>query len=134
MSTLSKDFKVKNGLQVAEGGTFGAPVTVGTPTGPAHATTKSYVDGILLVPGPAGADAEFLVSETPPTTATDGQIWLDPSTASSYTYLDGFWIELSGPVGATGPQGIQGEIGPTGPAGTSTAGSESLNLFLLMGA
>ena len=131
MSTLSKDFKVKNGLQVAEGGTFGAPVTVGTPTGPAHATTKSYVDGILLVPGPAGADAEFLVSETPPTTATDGQIWLDPSTASSYAYLDGFWIELSGPVGATGPQG---EVGPTGPAGTSTGGSESLNLFLLMGA
>lgn len=44
MSTQSKDFKVKNGLVVANGGTFGGPVVVGTPTLDAHAATKAYVD------------------------------------------------------------------------------------------
>lgn len=44
MSTASKDFKVKNGLQVNSGGTFGAPVTVATPTENLHAATKEYVD------------------------------------------------------------------------------------------
>lgn len=44
MSTSNKDFKVKNGLTVSGGGTFGSPVTVGTPTLDSHAATKAYVD------------------------------------------------------------------------------------------
>jgi hypothetical protein len=32
MTTVDKDFKVKNGLVVANGGTFGNAVTVGAPT------------------------------------------------------------------------------------------------------
>jgi hypothetical protein len=44
LSTASKDFRVKNGLQVNSGGTFGAPVTVATPTENLHAATKEYVD------------------------------------------------------------------------------------------
>lgn len=44
MTTQSKDFKVKNGLQVGQGGSFGGAVVVGTPTSTDHATTKTYVD------------------------------------------------------------------------------------------
>ena len=44
MATVDKDFKVKNGLVVALGGTFGGTVIVGTPTEAAHAATKEYVD------------------------------------------------------------------------------------------
>jgi hypothetical protein len=44
LATASKDFRVKNGLQVTNGGTFGAPVTVATPTENLHAATKEYVD------------------------------------------------------------------------------------------
>jgi hypothetical protein len=44
LSTASKDFKVKNGLQVNSGGTFGAPVVLPTPTDDTHATNKGYVD------------------------------------------------------------------------------------------
>ena len=32
MATVDKDFKVKNGLVVTNGGTFGDAVTVGAPT------------------------------------------------------------------------------------------------------
>ena len=46
MTTTDKDFKVRNGLTVSEGGTFGGPVAVGTPTDPSHAVTKEYIDSI----------------------------------------------------------------------------------------
>jgi hypothetical protein len=44
VATLDKDFKVKNGLSVALGGSFGGTVSVGSPTDAAHAATKEYVD------------------------------------------------------------------------------------------
>lgn len=47
MSTANKDFKVKNGIQVSEGGAFGGPVAVGTPTDPTHAVTKEYLESVL---------------------------------------------------------------------------------------
>lgn len=135
MTTQNKDFRVKHGLDVANGGTFGGPVTVGTPTGPDHAATKDYVDSISLVTGPTGAlgptgatgsagptgatgpAAEFLVSPTPPTSPQEGQIWFDPTAAAEYVYYDGYWVELSGPQGIQGPTGPTGPIGPTGALG-----------------
>lgn len=135
MTTTNKDFKVKHGLDVANGGTFGGPVTVGTPTGPAHAATKDYVDSISLITGPTGADgsigptgaagptgatgpaAEFLVTSTPPSSPQEGQIWFDPTAAAEYVYYDGYWVELSGPQGIQGPTGPTGPIGPTGALG-----------------
>jgi len=49
MATVNKDFRVKHGLNVAEGGTFGSTVTVATPTENTHATTKLYVDSREVV-------------------------------------------------------------------------------------
>lgn len=135
MTTTNKDFKVKHGLAVANGGTFGGPVTVGTPTGPDHAATKDYVDGISLITGPTGADgsigptgamgptgatgpaAEFLVTSTPPLSPQEGQIWFDPAAAAEYVYYDGYWVEISGPQGIQGPTGPTGPTGPIGPLG-----------------
>ncbi len=52
MTTTDKDFKVKNGLAVTDGGTFGGPVAVGTPTDPDHAVTKEYLDAVIsALPG-----------------------------------------------------------------------------------
>lgn len=51
MTTTDKDFKVKNGLAVSEGGTFGGPVTVAPPTNPFHAVTKEYIDNIAGLDG-----------------------------------------------------------------------------------
>lgn len=44
MTTSDKDFKVKNGLQVIQGGVFGGTVEASTPTLPEELTTKAYVD------------------------------------------------------------------------------------------
>jgi len=86
LSTIDKDFKVKNGLNVTGEGTFGGPVTVGTPTGPNHAATKDYVDNISLTPGPTGPEGP-------------------PSTQAGPT----------GPAGSDGATGPTGATGATGP-------------------
>lgn len=56
MTTNNKDFKVKNGIQVSEGGTFGGPVSVGTPTDPSHAVTKDYIDLLVVLAGLSAID------------------------------------------------------------------------------
>jgi len=82
MATENKDFKVKNGLAVANGGTFGGAVTVGTPTIASHAATKAYVDSLT---------GSMAVSSTAPSSPTNGTQWLDTSTNRVNFYYDGSW-------------------------------------------
>ena len=56
MATIDKDFKVKNGIQVSEGGIFGGPVSVGAPTDPSHAVTKDYIDLLIVLAGLSSID------------------------------------------------------------------------------
>jgi len=81
MATVDKDFRVKNGLVVANGGTFGSAVTVGTPTINAHAATKEYVDSLT----------GMAVSSTAPSSPTNGKQWLDTTTNRVNFYYDGAW-------------------------------------------
>ncbi len=81
MATDNKDFKVKNGLAVANGGTFGGAVTVGTPTASTHAATKAYVDSVT----------GMTVSSTAPSSPTNGKQWLDTATNRVNFYYDGTW-------------------------------------------
>lgn len=71
MTTVTKDFKVKNGLIVANGGTFGNAVVVGEPTANNHATTKEYVDSLV---------GGMQVSNTAPLSPEDGDLWFDTIT------------------------------------------------------
>jgi hypothetical protein len=71
VATTNRDFKVKHGLSVAEGGTFGSPVTVGTPTTNGHAATKLYVDTKAPVAPPAASA---------PASPVNGQLWFDTVT------------------------------------------------------
>jgi hypothetical protein len=71
VATTNRDFKVKHGLSVAEGGTFGSPVTVGTPTINGHAATKLYVDTKAPVAPPAASA---------PASPVNGQLWFDTVT------------------------------------------------------
>ena len=82
MATENKDFKVKNGLAVANGGTFGGAVTVGTPTSAAHAATKEYVDSLT---------GSMTVSSTAPSSPTNGKQWLDTGTNRVNFYYSGSW-------------------------------------------
>ena len=82
MATVDKDFKVKNGLAVANGGTFGGAVTVGTPTSASHAATKAYVDSVT---------GSMAVGTTAPSSPTNGTQWLDTATNRVNFYYDGSW-------------------------------------------
>lgn len=81
MATVDKDFRVKNGLVVANGGTFGGAVTVGTPTIAAHAATKEYVD----------SSTGMYVSAYAPSSPTNGKQWLDTGTNRVNFYYNGAW-------------------------------------------
>ena len=80
MATVEKDFKVKNGLIVTNGGSFGGAVEVGTPTINAHAATKEYVDSRSMA-----------VGSTAPSSPTNGTMWLDTTTNRVNFYYDGSW-------------------------------------------
>jgi hypothetical protein len=82
MATVDKDFKVKNGLVVTNGGTFGDAVTVGAPTLADHAATKEYVDSVT---------GSMAVGSTAPSSPTNGTQWLDTLTNRVNFYYDGSW-------------------------------------------
>ena len=80
MATVEKDFKVKNGLVVANGGTFGDAVTVGAPTLASHAATKEYIDLRAIA-----------VSDTAPSSPINGSQWLDTNVNRVNFYYGGTW-------------------------------------------
>jgi hypothetical protein len=80
MAIVDKDFKVKNGLVVANGGTFGDAVTVGAPTLASHAATKEYIDLRAIV-----------VSDTAPSSPINGSQWLDTNVNRVNFYYGGTW-------------------------------------------
>lgn len=82
MATVDKDFRVKNGLNVALGGTFGGTVVVGTPTENTHAATKLYVD----------STAGIVVGDTPPASPSNGKMWFDTVTERVHIYYNSQWI------------------------------------------
>jgi hypothetical protein len=58
-----------------------------------------------------GGGASLEVSSTPPTGATEGDLWFNSEAAGIYAFYDGYWVLVSGEAG---PQGPQGETGPAG--------------------
>ena len=88
MATVNKDFRVKHGIAVAEGGTFGGTVTVATPTENTHAATKLYVDTAIGSPAiPVGA--------TPPVSPSNGGLWFDTLTERVHVYYSGTWYPMA---------------------------------------
>jgi hypothetical protein len=88
MATVDKDFKVKNGLNVATTGIFGGTVTVATPTQNTHAATKAYVDSVS---GSAGVT----VSGTAPVSPSNGNLWFDTLTERVHVYYDSQWVAIA---------------------------------------
>jgi hypothetical protein len=88
-----KNFKVKNGLD--SGG-----VITGTSFVKTGGTSSQYLlaDGTVTTTGAGGIKYTF--SATPPASPTAGDIWVDTSDGTSYTYInDGDsnqWVDLNG--------------------------------------
>lgn len=88
MTTTNRDFKVKHGLDVAQGGTFGGTVTVGTPTLGSHAATKDYVDSAASTPS-------IPISDTAPVGPTNGDLWFDSVTQRVHVYYNSEWLAIA---------------------------------------
>jgi len=86
VATVNKDFRVKHGINVAEGGTFGGTVTVATPTQNTHAATKLYVDTAVGTP---------TVPTTQPISPTNGDLWFDTSTERIHVYYSSEWLAIA---------------------------------------
>jgi hypothetical protein len=82
MATVDKDFKVKNGLQVAGSGSFGGTLSVAAPTEATHVATKGYVDSLT---------GSMAVGTTAPSSPTNGTQWLDTLTNRVNFYYNGSW-------------------------------------------
>ena len=88
MATTNRDFRVKHGIAVADGGTFGGTVTVATPTENTHAATKLYVDNAVSSP-------TIPVSETQPVSPDNGDLWFDTVTQRVHVYYSSQWIAIA---------------------------------------
>ena len=88
MATTNRDFRVKHGINVAEGGTFGGTVTVATPTENSHAATKLYVDSAVSSP-------TIPVSATAPVSPDNGDLWFDTLTQRVHVYYGSEWVAIA---------------------------------------
>jgi hypothetical protein len=86
VATVNKDFRVKHGINVAEGGIFGSTVTVATPTENTHAATKLYVDTAVGSP---------TVGTTQPVSPVNGSLWFDTLTERVHVYYSGQWVAIA---------------------------------------
>ena len=85
MATSDKDFKVKNGIQVAGDATVGGTISAADPTAVGHVATKGYVDSIALP----------VVDSTAPSTPNAGQLWLDTVSLRLHVFDGTSWITLA---------------------------------------
>jgi len=86
MATVNKDFKVKNGIQVAGDAIVVGTVSAATPTLPGHVATKAYVDAL------AGG---IPVSATPPEDPNNGDLWFDTLTQRINVYYENQWLTIA---------------------------------------
>ena len=109
--TTEKDFRVKKGLVVADGGSFGGAVTADSFTGDGTGITN-------LVP-------KITTNTTPPVSPTAGDLWWNGEEGQLKIYYnDGDssqWVDATNAGSAPGYTGSQGITGYTGSAGTTRA-------------
>jgi hypothetical protein len=119
------------------------------PTGPTGASTLAALtdvdltglsDGDTLVydndtstwlPGAGGGGSSVTVSQTPPSSPSDGDLWFNSTDGNVYLYYEDVdsnqWVQLSGDQGPLGP------TGPTGPAGPEQSFGKVLAVSMVFG-
>jgi hypothetical protein len=114
VATTNRNFKVKHGLDVTEGGTFGGTVTVATPTLDTHAATKAYVDANAGGGGSPGTATIYRYkytatgSETSKSGADDNGLTLAYTVGKEQVYLNGVLLLRTTDYTATNGTSISG--------------------------
>lgn len=123
MATSNKNFKVKNGLDVS-----------GTATANSFVKTGGTSDEFLMADGSVsagGGGGSLEVSQTPPASPSEGDIWYNSQTGQTFVYYDSFWVEnISGLVGPEGPTGATGETGDIGLVAQASEPENTSTLWL----
>jgi len=103
-------------------GATGAEGATGA-TGPEGATGPTGATGPEGATGATGV-AYVTVSDTEPTSPSQGDLWFESDSGITFIYYGTDWVEVGpqplsqpGPTGATGPVGATGATGVTGPQG-----------------
>ena len=86
MATSNKDFKVKNGIQVAGDATVGGTISAADPTAAGHVVTKSYFEANL---------GSIPVAATAPSSPSNGSMWFDTTLERVNVYYNGLWITIA---------------------------------------
>lgn len=88
MATSDKDFRVKNGIQVTGGGTFGGTISAATPTQSTHVTTKAYVDALV-------SQLNVVQESTPPANPSEGDLYFDTTFGRLAIYFNSAWVYIA---------------------------------------
>jgi hypothetical protein len=88
MATVNKDFKVKNGIQVAGDAIIGGTITAAEPTIDNHVATKFYVDQLL-------ASGSVATGSTPPQDPNNGGLWYDTIVNRLNVFYDTTWRTIA---------------------------------------
>jgi hypothetical protein len=88
MATIDKDFKVKNGIQVAGDAVVGGNITSAEPTLDGHLATKLYVDSLVS----AGS---VEIGSIAPSNPTNGQLWFETIVERLNVYYEGSWRTIA---------------------------------------
>lgn len=85
MATVTKDFRVKNGLYVTEDASISGTVSVGDVSSDSHAATKEYAESL----------AYASVSGTAPSSPLAGKMWVDTSESRLKIWTGSSWVTLA---------------------------------------
>lgn len=87
MATTSKDFKVKNGIQVAGDAVVAGTITAAAPTSANHVVTLAYLE--------ANASNNLDVLSTAPLNPTNGQTYFDTVTNRLNIFYGDQWLTVA---------------------------------------
>lgn len=88
MATTDKDFKVKNGIQVAGDATVGGTITAADPTADSHVVTLAYFTANQTA-------GKLPVASTAPSSPVEGETYIDSVTNRINIYVNGQWLTMA---------------------------------------
>jgi microcystin-dependent protein len=109
---------------------------------PAGAATDQILkyDGTKFIPGTAsGGGSSVTVSDNPPSSPVQGNIWFESDTGRVFVYYDSFWIEVGASASSTPVGTVTSFAGSTAPSGWLLCSGQTISrttyagLFAVLG-